>query len=103
MRQHEAEVEAGGVSVTMRYRDDVGGDSGLCIEVYAEVEGRQTELEATCSADVEAGVARLFAAEPEPPSVMFDHVYAEPPAELARQRDEGLRAIAAEREAKHRG
>ena len=44
MRRHEAEVEAGGVSLTMRYRDDVGGDSGLCIEVYADVDGAPTEL-----------------------------------------------------------
>ncbi len=44
MRRHEAEVEAGGVSVTMRYRDDVGGDAGLCIEVYGQVEGAPTEL-----------------------------------------------------------
>ena len=71
--------------------------------VQAWTEARQAKLEAACSAEVEAGVAKLFAAEPEPPSVMFEHLYAEPPAELARQRDAGLRAIAAEREAKPRG
>ena len=71
--------------------------------VQAWSDARQAELEAVCSAEVEAGVEKLFGAEPEPPSVIFDHVYAEPSAELARQRDAGLRAIAAEREAKRRG
>ena len=71
--------------------------------VQAWNDTRQAGLEAACSAEVEAGVERLFAAEPEPPSVMFEHLYAEPSAELARQRDAGLRAIAAEREAKRRG
>ena len=42
---------------------------------------------------------KLLGTEPEPPSVMFGHVYAEPSAELARQREAGLSAIAAEREA----
>ena len=92
-----AEVEA------REHAEPIGRVRRWLESMQAWNEARQTELEATCSADVEAGVARLFAAEPEPPSVMFDHVYAEPPAELARQRDEGLRAIAAEREAKHRG
>ena len=63
---------------------------------------RQAKLETKCSAVVEAGVRRLFAARPEPPSVMFDMVYAEPPAELARQREAGLRTIAAERNARRR-
>ena len=71
--------------------------------VQAWNEARQAALEATCSAEAEAGVEKLFGAEPEPPSVMFDHVYAEPSAELAHQREAGLRAIAAQREAKHRG
>ena len=71
--------------------------------VQAWSDARQAELEAACSAEVEAGVGKLFGAEPEPPSVIFDHVYAEPSAELARQRDAGLRAIAAEREATRRG
>ena len=71
--------------------------------VQAWSDARQAELEAACSAEVEAGVEKLFGAESEPPSVIFDHVYAEPSAELARQRDAGLRAIAAEREAKRRG
>ena len=71
--------------------------------VQAWSEARQDELEAACSAEVEAGVEKLFAAGPEPPSVMFDQLYAEPPAELRRQRDAALPAIAAEREAKRRG
>ena len=52
--------------------------------------------------EVEAGVEKLFGADPEPPSVMFDTLYAESPAELARQREAALRAIAAAREAKRR-
>lgn len=66
-------------------------------------EARQSRLRAACSAVVEAGVEKLFAAVPEPPSAMFDHLYAEPPAELARQREDGLRAIATGREARRRG
>ena len=71
--------------------------------VQAWTEARQARLQAGCSAVVEAGVEKLFAAAPEPPSVMFEHVYAEPPPELARQRDAALRAIAVERRAKRRG
>ena len=97
-----------------RYRDPAEVDAHTGAEPLGRVrrwlesmqawsEARQSRLQVACSAVVEAGVEKLFAAEPEPPSVMFDHVYAEPPAELARQRDAGLRAITAEREAKHRG
>ena len=71
--------------------------------VQAWSEARQSRLQAACSAVVEAGVGKLFAAAPEPPSVMFDQLYAAPSAELARQREDGLRAIAAERGAKRRG
>lgn len=28
----------------MHYRDDIAGDAGLCIQVYASVDGRDTEL-----------------------------------------------------------
>ena len=48
------------------------------------------------------GVEKLFGAEPEPPSVMFDTLYAEPPAEFVHQREAALRAIAAAHEAKRR-
>ncbi len=71
--------------------------------VQAWSEDRQDRLQAKCAGVVEAGVEKLFAAPAEPPSVMFDHVYADPPAELARQREDGLRAIAAERVGKRRG
>ncbi|MDE2744662.1 MAG: hypothetical protein OXI41_01580 [Chloroflexota bacterium] len=37
-------VDAGGISFAMRYRDDIAGDEGLCIEVRADVEGHDTEL-----------------------------------------------------------
>ena len=39
-----ARVEAGGIVFAMRYRDDITGDEGLCIEVRAELDGRDTEL-----------------------------------------------------------
>lgn len=97
-----------------RYRDPAEVDAHVPAEPIGRVrrwlearqawsEARQARLEAACSVVVEAGVEKLFAAEPEPPSVMFDHVYAELPAELARQRETGLRAITAAREAKRRG
>lgn len=44
MNEAEATIEAGGVEIAMRYRDDIVGDAGLCIQVYAEVSGQQTEL-----------------------------------------------------------
>ncbi len=37
-------ISAGIVDVAMRYRDDIPGDAGLCIQVYAEVDGHDTEL-----------------------------------------------------------
>lgn len=40
----QARVDAGGIAFAMRYRDDVAGDEGLCIEVRADVEGHDTEL-----------------------------------------------------------
>ena len=97
-----------------RYRDPAQVDAHAGAEPVGRVrrwlesmqawsEARQARLQTACSAVVEAGVEKLFAAAHEPPSIMFEHVYAEPPAELARQRDAGLRAIVAEHEAKHRG
>ena len=41
---NQARVDAGGISFAMRYRDDIAGDEGLCIEVRADVEGHDTEL-----------------------------------------------------------
>ena len=38
------QIAAGGISFAMRYRDDIAGDEGLCIEVRAELDGRDTEL-----------------------------------------------------------
>ncbi|MCY3570698.1 MAG: hypothetical protein OXH19_05090 [Chloroflexi bacterium] len=40
----QARVDAGGIAFAMRYRDDIAGDEGLCIEVRADVEGQDTEL-----------------------------------------------------------
>ena len=37
-------VSAGAAEVAMSYRNDIPGDAGLCIQVYAEVDGRDTEL-----------------------------------------------------------
>ena len=37
-------VSAGAVEVAMSYRNDIPGDAGLCIQVYAEVDGQDTEL-----------------------------------------------------------
>ncbi|MDE2968417.1 MAG: hypothetical protein OXS30_13145 [Chloroflexota bacterium] len=39
-----ARVDVGGIAFAMRYRDDIAGDEGLCIEVRADVEGHDTEL-----------------------------------------------------------
>ncbi len=44
MTDHHARVDAGAIRFAMRYRDDIAGDEGLCIEVRAEVEGSDTEL-----------------------------------------------------------
>ena len=97
-----------------RYRDPAEVEARAAAEPLGRVrrwlesrqawnEARQAKLQVACSAVVEAGVERLFAAAPELPSVMFEHVYAEPPPELVRQSEAGLRAIAADREAKRRG
>ena len=37
-------VDAGPIAFAMRYRDDIAGDEGLCIEVRADVDGQDTEL-----------------------------------------------------------
>ncbi len=37
-------VSAGAVDVVMSYRNDIPGDAGLCIQIYAEVDGQDTEL-----------------------------------------------------------
>lgn len=44
MTNHQARVEAGSIAFAMRYRDDIAGDEGLCIEVRADVDGHDTEL-----------------------------------------------------------
>ena len=40
----QAQIDAGAIAFSMRYRDDIAGDEGLCIEVRADVEGHNTEL-----------------------------------------------------------
>ena len=37
-------IAASAVEVAMRYRDDIAGDAGLSIQVYASVDGTDTEL-----------------------------------------------------------
>ena len=37
-------VTAGTLEVAMDYRDDIPGDAGLCIQIYAEVNGQDTEI-----------------------------------------------------------
>ena len=44
MSGHQERVEAGAIAFAMRYRDDIAGDEGLCIEVRAAVDGEDTEL-----------------------------------------------------------
>ena len=44
MNEGQARIGAGAVDFSMRYRDDIMGDEGLCIEVRGEVEGEDTEL-----------------------------------------------------------
>ncbi len=44
MGAEQTRIEAGAVAFAMRYRDDIAGDEGLCIEVRGEVEGADTEL-----------------------------------------------------------
>ena len=44
MDKGETVVDVSGVQVAMGYRDDIPGDAGLCVQVYANVEGTDTEL-----------------------------------------------------------
>jgi len=37
-------IDAGPVNIAMAYRDDIMNDQGLCVQVYAEVEGKDTEI-----------------------------------------------------------
>ena len=44
MSQNEAVVDVGVIDVAMHFRDDIADDEGLCLQVYAKVSGRDTEL-----------------------------------------------------------
>ena len=44
MSTDQARIDAGSIAFAMRYRDDIAGDEGLCIEVRADVKGHDTEL-----------------------------------------------------------
>ena len=37
-------ISAGAVEVAMSYRGDIPGDGGLCLQIYADVAGQDTEL-----------------------------------------------------------
>lgn len=37
-------IDAGAVSIAMEYRDDIMNDQGLCVQLYAEIEGKDTEI-----------------------------------------------------------
>lgn len=37
-------IDAGAVSIAMRYRDEIMDDQGLCVQVYAEADGKDTEI-----------------------------------------------------------
>ena len=37
-------IAAGAVEVAMSYRGELPGDGGLCIQIYADVDGHDTEL-----------------------------------------------------------
>ena len=37
-------IDAGAVSVAMRYRDEIMHDQGLCLQVYGDVGGKDTEI-----------------------------------------------------------
>ena len=37
-------IAAGAVEVAMSYRGDIPGDGGLCIQIYADIAGQDTEL-----------------------------------------------------------
>ncbi len=37
-------IAAGAVEVAMSYRGEIPGDGGLCIQIYADVAGQDTEL-----------------------------------------------------------
>ena len=37
-------IDAGAVSIAMSYRDEIMDDQGLCVQVYAEMEGKDTEI-----------------------------------------------------------
>ena len=37
-------IEAGPVSIALQYRDDIMSDQGLCIQVYGEADGKDTEI-----------------------------------------------------------
>jgi hypothetical protein len=44
MDKGETVVGVSAVEVAMGYRDDIPGDAGLCIQVYADIDGADTEM-----------------------------------------------------------
>jgi 2-oxoisovalerate dehydrogenase E1 component alpha subunit len=58
------------------------------VEIGAWSKADEERLLAECSAKINAAADKYLAMKPEPPAAMFDHLYAELPAELAAQRQE---------------
>lgn len=53
-------------------------------------EAREEALRADCMAQIEAAVTGYQSRPPQPPSAMFDHLFANPPAALAAQRRQAM-------------
>ncbi len=44
MEKGNTVIEAGSVSIAMSYRDEIMDDQGMCLQVYSEVDGKDTEI-----------------------------------------------------------
>ena len=44
MEKGNTVIDAGAISIAMSYRDEIMDDQGLCVQVYSEVEGKDTEI-----------------------------------------------------------
>ncbi len=86
-----------------RYRDKAEVEARLGLEPLARLrrhlaatgawsKEREEALKAGCAARIEAAAAEYLATPPEPPTAMFDHLFATLPADLAAQRAAVARA-----------
>jgi len=87
-----------------RYQDPAeleearGRDPIARVETYLRERGmwdeaREKEFKAAAAAEIETAIAEAAKAPPPQPSQIFDHIYAELPPRLVRQRDEMLGRI----------